>query len=82
MWVQLTSSSPAQAGGEPEVLPLPTLDEGPHLSYAIQWFIFSTIAVVGYPLILRRKARDGDRPDDVAPVEDVEPEAAGVGSAT
>src|SRR5205807_637028 len=58
MWVQLTSSSPAQTGGEPEVLPPPTLDEGPHFSYAVQWFIFSTIAVVGYPLILRRSARN------------------------
>jgi hypothetical protein len=24
----------------------------------VQWFIFSTIAVVGYPLILRRNARE------------------------
>ena len=64
VWVQLTSSSPAQVGGEPEVLPPPTLDEGPHLSYAIQWFIFSTIALVGYPLILRRSARNRDLGDD------------------
>ena len=61
MYVQLTSSSPAP-GQVPQVLPEPTLDEGPHLSYAIQWFIFSTIAAVGYPLILRRSARN--REDD------------------
>jgi surfeit locus 1 family protein len=45
---------------EPDVLPtplsLPPLDAGPHASYAVQWFIFSTIALVGYPLILRRVA--------------------------
>lgn len=35
----------------------PELGEGPHFSYAMQWFIFTTIAVVGYPLILRRVAR-------------------------
>jgi len=35
----------------------PTLNDGPHISYAIQWFIFSTIAIIGYPLILRRNAR-------------------------
>ena len=35
-------------------LPPPELTERNHLSYAVQWFIFSTIAVVGYPLILRR----------------------------
>ena len=28
-------------------LPAPTLDEGPHLSYAIQWFAFATVALVG-----------------------------------
>lgn len=36
----------------------PGLSEGPHLGYAFQWFAFSTIAVVGYPLVLRRVARD------------------------
>ena len=28
-------------------LPPPALDEGPHLSYAIQWFSFAAIALVG-----------------------------------
>jgi surfeit locus 1 family protein len=28
-------------------LPPPSLDEGPHLSYAIQWFAFAAIALVG-----------------------------------
>jgi len=64
VWVQLTSSSPAQAGGEPEILPPPVLDEGPHFSYAVQWFIFSTIAVIGYPLILRRSARNRELAED------------------
>jgi len=62
-YVQLTSSQPAPAGPVPELLQPPALDEGPHLSYAIQWFIFSTIAVVGYPLILRRSARNRERED-------------------
>jgi cytochrome oxidase assembly protein ShyY1 len=57
-WVQLQTSDPPQPGREPEVLGAPVLDEGPHFSYAIQWFIFSTIAIVGYPLILRRSARN------------------------
>jgi cytochrome oxidase assembly protein ShyY1 len=64
VWLQLTSSSPAQPGTEPEVLPPPTLDEGPHFSYAVQWFIFSTIAVIGYPLILRRSARNRELAED------------------
>ena len=33
------------------IAPLPQLTAGPHLSYAIQWFIFAAIAVVG-PLIV------------------------------
>jgi surfeit locus 1 family protein len=28
-------------------LPPPTLDEGPHLSYALQWFAFAAIALIG-----------------------------------
>ncbi|HZA79123.1 MAG TPA: SURF1 family protein [Acidimicrobiales bacterium] len=41
------------------------LSEGPHLGYAVQWFIFSTIAVVGYPLVLRRVVgRRGKEADD------------------
>lgn len=28
-------------------VPLPALSDGPHLSYAIQWFAFATIAVIG-----------------------------------
>jgi surfeit locus 1 family protein len=28
-------------------LPAPALDEGPHLSYALQWFAFAAIALVG-----------------------------------
>jgi cytochrome oxidase assembly protein ShyY1 len=35
-------------------VPPPELSDGPHLGYAVQWFIFSAIAVVGYPLVLRR----------------------------
>ncbi len=41
----------------PFTLGLPELDAGPHASYAAQWFIFTTIALVGYPLILRRVSR-------------------------
>jgi cytochrome oxidase assembly protein ShyY1 len=53
---------------EPEsilAVPPPDLSEGPHLGYAAQWFIFSSIAVIGYPLVLRRVvARRGKEVDD------------------
>ena len=46
-------------------VPPPELSEGPHLSYAVQWFTFSLIAVIGYPIILRRViARRGKEVDD------------------
>jgi surfeit locus 1 family protein len=58
VYLQLTEQDPPQPGELPEPVPLPPLDEGPHLSYAVQWFIFTTIALVGYPIILRRRARE------------------------
>lgn len=52
----------------PVPLSLPPLDGGPHASYAVQWFVFSTIALVGYPLVLRRVASGGatSAPTDLA----------------
>jgi surfeit locus 1 family protein len=48
-------------------VPPPELSEGPHLSYAVQWFIFSTIALIGYPIVLRRVvARRGKEAGDEA----------------
>ncbi|MFN8456587.1 MAG: SURF1 family protein [Anaerolineae bacterium] len=43
---------------QPDTLPQPealTLDEGPHLGYALQWFSFATILVVTYGLFLRQQ---------------------------
>ncbi len=34
--------------------PLPALDEGPHLGYAIQWFSFAAIAVIGWLVLVAR----------------------------
>lgn len=39
-------------------VPPPELDEGPHLGYALQWFLFATVGIVGYPFFLRRRARE------------------------
>jgi cytochrome oxidase assembly protein ShyY1 len=61
-YIQRISSDPDEvtAPGDPELVPLglPEPSEGPHLSYAVQWFIFTTIAIVGYALLLRRVAKD------------------------
>jgi len=57
VYVQLQTQDPAQASGSPIPGVPPTLDEGPHLSYAIQWFAFATIAIVGCVVLLRRDPR-------------------------
>jgi surfeit locus 1 family protein len=43
--------------GRPTRLGYPVLDEGPHKSYAFQWFIFSLIALIGAPMVLFRDRR-------------------------
>ncbi len=52
MYIQLTGQNPQQADGFPKVLDLPKFSEGQHLSYAVQWFIFASIAAIGYTLVL------------------------------
>lgn len=37
----------------------PSIPSGPHLSYAVQWFLFTGVVLVGYPLLLRRARRRG-----------------------
>jgi surfeit locus 1 family protein len=37
--------------------PLPELSQGNHLSYAVQWFSFALIAVVGLVILVRRRTR-------------------------
>jgi surfeit locus 1 family protein len=36
-------------------------DDGPHLAYAIQWFSFLVIGIVGYGFLMRRSLRDSGR---------------------
>lgn len=35
----------------------PVLDEGPHLSYCLQWFVFALLGFIGFGWALRREAR-------------------------
>lgn len=43
------------------VIELAPFDEGPHLGYALQWFVFALIALVVCALLLRRAANLSDR---------------------
>ena len=49
-----TSDSSKHADSIPVRLTMPTLDEGPHQSYAIQWFSFALVAIVGGVALSRR----------------------------
>lgn len=44
----------AAPGGLPRRWPPPALNDGPHLSYAIQWFSFALIIVLGTGALLRK----------------------------
>ncbi len=60
----------------PRRLGLPPLDDGPHLSYMLQWFAFALIAVVMALLALRRHRASGwSEPTAAAPSAGVPPPA-------
>ncbi|MDE0138312.1 MAG: SURF1 family protein [bacterium] len=58
-WIQLVE--PDDADRLPIPVPLPEAGEGSHLSYAVQWFSFGAVAVIGYVALMRRELRPGRR---------------------
>ncbi len=50
--IQLQTAAPSR--GLPRRWRAPALDNGPHLSYAIQWFSFAIIALVGTAVLIRK----------------------------
>jgi len=57
LWIDLTVAEPAEIGPWPEPVIRPDLSEGSHLSYAVQWFIFSLAALAGWGVAMRTSAR-------------------------
>lgn len=69
LYLIATSRPGAAAGaGRPAPVPLdpPTLDPGPHLSYAVQWFSFAAIFLVGWVVILVQRSGRPGHPDPEA----------------
>lgn len=66
VYVDLIATAPPVTDADPVPTPAPELDEGPHLSYAIQWFIFAACVAIGWVLAVRRsiatrrQVADGD----------------------
>jgi cytochrome oxidase assembly protein ShyY1 len=75
VYVQLVASDPDVVAGDPAPATRPELGNGPHLSYAVQWFIFSVCVAIGWILAVhrsiggRRRARrttDAGEPDSLS----------------
>ncbi|MFE1288981.1 SURF1 family protein [Streptomyces sp. NPDC058751] len=70
-------TAPAPRGGSPELIPDPEHgDIGPHMAYAIQWWLFSLGVPVGWVVLVRRERRD--RAEAAAAKTSPEAEPAGV----
>ena len=52
--LQLVPGANSRAAGYPLAQDASTLDEGPHLGYAIQWFSFALIFLIGWLVLLLR----------------------------
>ena len=53
----LVATGDSADGAHPARRELPALDEGPHRSYALQWFSFAAIALAGAGLVIARERR-------------------------
>jgi cytochrome oxidase assembly protein ShyY1 len=58
LFVQLRNELPAPTEQWPAPVSLPELNEGTHLSYAVQWFFFALTALVAWVVVVRRKMRE------------------------
>jgi len=56
-YIGLITSEPPQAGGF-EPVQLPEIFDGPHFWYAVQWFLFTGIAVAGIVVFIRGDLKD------------------------
>ncbi len=66
-YLELDAQEPPRVSSIPTPVPAPDLGEGPHRSYAFQWFTFATIGAIGYALVLIR-IRRGDQARGDVPV--------------
>jgi cytochrome oxidase assembly protein ShyY1 len=60
MYVDLLESQPADSDLLSRISD-PVFTNGPHLSYAIQWFLFSACALAGWSIAVRREVKKNQR---------------------
>ncbi|HEX9766177.1 MAG TPA: SURF1 family protein [Nitriliruptorales bacterium] len=58
LYLQQRNQEPAVADELPLAAEVPELDDGPHLSYAVQWFLFAATALAVYAAFLRKRLRE------------------------
>ncbi|PRZ42388.1 cytochrome oxidase assembly protein ShyY1 [Antricoccus suffuscus] len=81
-YVTALEEVPADGASYPKIerIALPNLDEGPHLSYAVQWFLFAGLSFVAFLYLIKREGDLrllGDDDWDDEPFDDDEPDRAG-----
>lgn len=81
-YLSTTALTPAQDGGLVPVA-LPELSEGPHMSYALQWFSFALIGIVGTFILIGKDTREiitsrRQRPSDGSGAGPTEPAVSAV----
>ncbi|MFI9080289.1 SURF1 family protein [Streptomyces sioyaensis] len=55
----IEQTGPKPAGGTPEPVPEPDHESiGPHMAYAVQWWLFAAAVPVGWIVLVRRERRD------------------------
>jgi cytochrome oxidase assembly protein ShyY1 len=55
----LVQTAPKPAGGTPELIGRPGMENAPlNYAYAVQWWLFSAAVPVGWVILVRREARD------------------------
>ncbi|MGC5399942.1 SURF1 family protein [Streptomyces sp. DT20] len=80
----LEQTGPVPSGGKPELIEAPDDSSiGPHMAYAVQWWLFAAGVPVGYVVLARREKRDlvtaaaeAAEAQDDAPAEPGKPEPA------
>lgn len=74
VYLRLQSQQPPNAGELPRPVPIPEPSDGPHMEYAVQWFLFAATALVIYLGLIRRDVKrrkavgaepEEDEPDPV-----------------
>lgn len=82
-YIELTAQSP-EPENPPERVALRKEDSGMSLSYAVQWWVFTVVAIVGWVFLVRRELHDarageeaGDREETPGGEEPHEAEATG-----